>query len=93
MRDRRAADVTRRRSRYDEEVNWQDCEAVDRDPGKLGGVWCFTGTRMPVAALFEHLDKGATVDEFLEWFPEVTRGQVHAVLEFATDSLKQPAAA
>jgi uncharacterized protein (DUF433 family) len=41
--------------------------------------------------LFEHLDKGSTIDEFLEWFPVVTRDQVHAVLEFAKDSLQQPA--
>jgi hypothetical protein len=36
-----------------------------------------------VLSLLEHLDRGATVDEFLEWFPEVTRAQVHELLEFA----------
>ena len=46
-----------------------------------------------MVSLFEHLDQGATVDEFLEWFPEVTREQVHAVLYFAKSSLDQPAAA
>ena len=45
-----------------------------------------------VAALFEHLDQGATIDEFLEWFPSVSRQQVHAVLAFAKGSLELPAA-
>ena len=65
---------------------------MDRNPAKLGGVWCFKGTRMPVASLFEHLDKGSTIDEFLEWFPEVKPEQVHTVLAFAKDSLQQPMA-
>jgi uncharacterized protein (DUF433 family) len=43
----------------------------------MGGVWCFQGTRLAVASLFEHLDQGSTVDEFLEWFPSVSREQVH----------------
>ena len=74
-------------------MDWSNCEAVDRDPERLGGAWCFKDTRMPVISLFEHLDDGCTVDEFLEWFPGVvTREQIHAVLAFAMDSLKQPAA-
>lgn len=48
---------------------------------------------MPVAALFEHLDHGSTIDEFLEWFPAVSREQVHEVLAFAKSSLQQPSAA
>jgi uncharacterized protein (DUF433 family) len=48
--------------------------------------------RLPVAALFEHLDQGSTIDEFLEWFPSVSREQVHHVLAFAQSSLEQPAA-
>jgi uncharacterized protein (DUF433 family) len=47
---------------------------------------------LPVAALFDHLDKGSTIDEFLEWFPSVSREQVHEVLAFAKGSLEQPAA-
>ena len=68
-------------------------QRVDRNPGKLGGKWCFRGTRLPVAALFEHLDQGSTIDEFVEWFPSVTREQVHDVLVFAKSSLEQPTAA
>jgi uncharacterized protein (DUF433 family) len=72
-------------------VDWTLCSAVDRNPGKLGGAWCFAGTRLPVASLFEHLDQGSTMDEFLEWFPAVSRDQVHQVLAFAKSSLEQPA--
>jgi uncharacterized protein (DUF433 family) len=43
--------------------------------------------------LFEHLEGGSTIDEFLEWFPGVTAAQVHEVLEFAKASLEQPKAA
>jgi len=42
--------------------------------------------------LFEHLDQGSTIDQFLEWFPAVNREQVHEVLAFAKASLDQPAA-
>jgi uncharacterized protein (DUF433 family) len=73
-------------------MDWSRCSAVDRNPGKLGGAWCFRGTRLPVAALFEHIDRGSTIDEFLEWFPSVSREQVHKVLVFARDSLEQPTA-
>jgi uncharacterized protein (DUF433 family) len=45
-----------------------------------------------VASFFDHLDRGGTVDEFLEWFPSVSPDQVHAVLAFARKSLEQPAA-
>ena len=48
---------------------------------------------MPVASLFEHLDKGSTVDEFLEWFPAVSGELVHEVLQFTQKSLEQTVAA
>jgi uncharacterized protein (DUF433 family) len=73
-------------------MDWSRCSAVDRNPEKLGGAWCFCGTRLRVTTLFEHLDKDATIEEFLEWFPAVTRDQVHEVLAFAKDSLEQPSA-
>jgi uncharacterized protein (DUF433 family) len=61
-------------------LNLEQCSAVERIPGKVGGVWLFKGTRVPVEALFENLKTGASIDEFLEWFPGVTREQVDAVL-------------
>ncbi len=47
----------------------------------------FCSTRVPVKALFENLEDGATVDQFLDWFPGVKREQVQAVLEFTELSL------
>jgi uncharacterized protein (DUF433 family) len=67
---------------------WSECPAVERIAGKVSGSWLFTGTRVPVTALFENLEDGATVDEFLEWFPGVKREQVDSVLEFAASSLE-----
>ena len=67
--------------------DWSQCPAVERVPGKVGGAWLFVGTRVPVKARFENLEGGATVAEFLEWFPGVSRQQVEAVLEHAQASL------
>ena len=66
---------------------WETVEAVERDPDKVSGAWVFRGTRVPVAALFENLRDGATVDEFLEWFPGVERQQVEAVLDYELQTL------
>jgi uncharacterized protein (DUF433 family) len=71
-------------------LDWSTCKAVERDPQKLSGAWVFRGTRVPVSALFENLEGGATVNQFLEWFPGVAREQVDAVLEHAARSV-QPA--
>ena len=53
---------------------------VESATEKLGGQWIFTGTRVPVSALFENLRDGASIDEFLEWFPGVERRQVESLL-------------
>jgi uncharacterized protein (DUF433 family) len=71
-------------------LDWSTCEAVERNPEKVSGAWLFRGTRVPVSALFENLEGGATIEEFLEWFPGVSRQQVKAVLEHAARSLVQP---
>ena len=60
--------------------DWDTVTAIERDPERAGGAWVFRGTRVPVTALFENLRDGATVDQFLAWFPGVTRAQVEAVL-------------
>ena len=66
---------------------WHTCKAVERDPEKLGGAWLFKGTRVPVSALFANLRDGASVDEFLEWFPGVEAGHVRMVLEYELEVL------
>ena len=68
-------------------LDWTQCSVVERSPEKVSGAWLFKGTRVPVKALFENLEGGARVEEFLEWFPGVSREQVDAVLEHAQRSL------
>jgi uncharacterized protein (DUF433 family) len=68
-------------------LDWSQCAAVERIAGKVSGAWLFKDTRVPVAALFENLEDGATVNDFLEWFPGVSREHVEAVLEHAGQSL------
>jgi uncharacterized protein (DUF433 family) len=68
-------------------LDWSQCPVVERMPNKVSGAWLFKGTRVPVEALFENLEGGASVDEFLEWFPGVTREQADAVLAHARQSL------
>ena len=68
-------------------LDWSKCAVVERVPGKVGGAWLFKGTRVPVRALFENLEGGATIDDFLEWFPGVTPEQVESVLKHAEQSL------
>ena len=70
-------------------LDWSRCEAVERDPSKLEGTWIFKGTRVPVQALFENIEDGASVDQFLEWFPGVPRGHVEVVLEHVARSLTE----
>jgi uncharacterized protein (DUF433 family) len=69
-------------------LDWTTCQAVERDPEKLSGAWAFRGTRVPVSALFENLESGATLAQFLAWFPGVTRSQAESVLEHAARSLQ-----
>lgn len=68
-------------------LDWSRCPAVERVPGKVSGNWLFKGTRVPVRALFENIESGARIDDFLEWFPGVTRQQVEAVITHAEQSL------
>lgn len=69
-------------------MDWIQCAAVERHPDKVSGAWVFKGTRVPVRALFENLQGGARVEDFLEWFPGVTRQQVDAVLKLTEQSLE-----
>jgi len=68
-------------------LDWSQCPVVERSPEMVSGAWLFKGTRVPVKALFENLEDGARLDDFLEWFPGVTREQVEEVLRHAERSL------
>lgn len=56
---------------------------VHSDPDILGGTPVFIGTRVPVKSLFDYLEAGDSLDEFLDSFPSVTRAQAVAALELA----------
>ena len=73
-------------------LDWSQCPAVESIPGKVSGAWVFKDTRMPVSAVFENLESGASIEDIIEWF-DVSREQINAVLEFAARSLDPPASA
>jgi uncharacterized protein (DUF433 family) len=68
-------------------LDWSQCPAVESVPGKLSGAWVLKGTRMPVSAIFENIEAGASIDDLLEWFDGLDRDQVKAVIAFAARSL------
>ena len=69
-------------------IDWSSCPVVEQDPEKVSGSWVFRNTRVPVVALFENLEGGASIDDFLSWFPGVTPQQVESVLEYTIQSLQ-----
>ena len=69
-------------------IDWTTCTAVERDPERVSGDRVFRGTCVPVKALFENLEDGAQVADFVAWFPGVTMEQVRTVPEHAAHSLK-----
>ncbi len=71
-------------------LDWSQCPAVESVPGKVSGAWVFRGTRIPVAAVFENLEDGLTVNEIVEMFDGLKQEQVKAVLDFAAQSLSAP---
>ena len=72
-------------------LDWSQCPAVERVPGKMSGAWVLRGTRMPVATIFENLEAGANINDILEWFDGLDREQIKAVIDFAARSLQEPA--
>ena len=68
-------------------LDWSQCPAVESVPGKVSGAWVLKGTRMPVSAIFENLEAGASLHDILEWFEGLDGEQVKAVIEFAARSL------
>ena len=67
-------------------IDWSTCLAVEQDPNRVSGAWVFRHTRVPIAAMFENLEDGAQISQFVEWFPGVTLEQARAVLEHAARS-------
>jgi uncharacterized protein (DUF433 family) len=66
-------------------------EIIHADPEVLGGTPVFRGTRVPVRSLFDHLEAGDSIDDFLDGFPSVRRDQVIALLEISQERVLEPA--
>ena len=69
-------------------IDWSQCPAEERVPGKVSGAWLFRDTRVPVRVLFDNIEGGANVQDFLEAFPGVTPANVCAVLQFLQRTLE-----
>jgi len=70
-------------------LDWAQCPAVESVPGRLGGAWVFRDTRMPISAVFENLEAGATIDEIEEWF-DISKDQIIEVQKFVARSAAAP---
>jgi uncharacterized protein (DUF433 family) len=68
-------------------------DIITIDPEILSGQPVFTGTRVPVETLFDHLEAGVALDEFLDDFPGVTKEQAVALLDMASKLLTSKNAA
>lgn len=66
-------------------IDGSTCAAVERDPGRLGGAWLFSGTRVAISALFENLEDDVSLHEFVAWFPGVTAEQAGFEVLLTTD--------
>ena len=62
-------------------------DVVSRDPNVLNGALVFTGTRVPVEVLVQHLAAGDSLEDFLEGFPGVSREQAVAYLEMTPEAV------
>jgi uncharacterized protein (DUF433 family) len=74
------------------DLGWAGCAAVERDPQRVSGAWVFRGSGIPVAALFENLEDGVSLAEFVELFPGVSEQQARQVLEHVARSTAAAAA-
>ena len=60
---------------------------IEINPLKMSGTPVFRGTRVPIQNLFDCLEDGETIDQFLDQFPTVTRAQVNGILELSKERL------
>ena len=66
--------------------DWNSCLSVELSPHRVSGAWVFRGTRVPVVALFENLEDGVTINEFIELFPGVDLAHALSVLKHIAKS-------
>ncbi len=67
-------------------IEWSSCDSVEQEPSRVSGAWVFRGTRVPVSALFENLEDGVPIGDFVDWFPGVDIKQIRDVLEHVARS-------
>ncbi len=67
-------------------------EIINIDPELMAGTPVFRGTRVPIHSLFEYMENGYSLDEFLECFPTVRREQVISLLQLSESSALEKAA-
>ena len=67
-------------------IDWNTCPSVELNPELVSGAWVFRGTRVPVVALFENLEDGVTINEFVELFPGVELVHARSVLKHIAKS-------
>jgi len=60
---------------------------IEVNPNKMSGTPVFRGTRVPIQNLFDCIEEGETIDQFLEQFPTVTRDQVNGILQLSKERL------
>jgi uncharacterized protein (DUF433 family) len=72
---------------FQQEMN-EGARLIETNPNKMSGTPVFRGTRVPIQNLFDCIEEGETIDQFLEQFPTVTREQVNGVLELSKERLK-----
>ena len=67
-------------------IDWSSCPSLELNPDLLSGAWVFRGTRVPVVALFENLEDGVSINEFIELFPGVDLVHARSVLKHIAKS-------
>jgi len=70
-------------------IDLSKCPVLERIPGKVGGVWLFRGTRLPLWVVLENLKSGASLDEISDWF-EIDRQPVEQALAFLAREANEP---
>ncbi len=70
-------------------MSWQEYPSVVKNPEIMSGEYVFRGTRVPVRALFENLRDGATIQNFVEWFPGVSLESTRQALRLIELSLQK----
>jgi uncharacterized protein (DUF433 family) len=72
------------------EIEWDECEIVERIHGKQGGVPLIKGTRIPAQQIVEEAELGSPVGEISENYPSITRHQIQALIAYAARHKVQP---